>query len=287
MFKINNSDSNNTITGEYSNIHPDAMSLMKHLLKGELLIHKNQNTRIQTEEIAKGWPIQVLDFGQRRNKVILIQYNGRRYVAKRFKKPNIINGVIKRITATKAQKAFRNANLLIEKGFKTAAPVIWWEEHNALAVTDSWLITEYVHQPLISEMREYKLNKGQKEWLMSSVSHYLLSLHKAGFIPYDFNVGNVLYSATDSTNTYTNTFDSREKLNFYIIDINRMGVGSVPGFGRAMKSFDQLGVKEDEYPYLLYPYVDARGWSREKSVAKIKKIRLLSDVKKFLRHPFK
>lgn len=227
------------------------------------------------------------DFGQKRNTVILIDFNGLKLVAKRFARPRFPSGIIKRFTGTKAEKGYLNALLLKEKGFKTAAPIVWWERREKGIITDSWLVTEYLDHHLISEFRDIYHNPEQKKVLMQALSQFMTRLHNAGFLPLDFNIGNIFYSASKRYHAGNEALDIKDIYDFYLIDINRMNYGKIPSFNEAMKSFDQLGILPDEYEYLLYPYADAKGWNRKMCIDKILKIRYKNYCRKKIIHLFR
>lgn len=281
MFSINNPVGSGVLVGEASPDFPEAMQLMNNILQEGVFDPSCPQGRTRHPDSV----VLHLDYCQSRNKVLRVGFRGRRYVLKQFKRPSAIAGFVKRwITGSKARKAVRNASALLQSGFNTARPVIWWERHERGLMTDSWLVAEFLDYHLIAEFREPSLNKVQQQALMKGVSLYMLRLHMAGFLPSDFNIGNLFYSATDNFFKGEGDITSDDITDFFIIDINRMKQGRVPGFREAMKSFDQLGILPEEYPYLLYPYVDARGWDREACVKEIMKLRQRNSIRKRLTH---
>ncbi len=280
MFRINNPAGYGALLGEAFPEYPEAMQLMTNLLQEGVFNPFCPNGRVRHPDSV----VLHFDYGQSRNKVLLVGFRNKRYVLKRYKRPKVFAGFVKRYIGSKARKAARNASVLLKSGFNTARPVIWWECRERGVITDSWLITEFLDYHLIAEFREPSLNKIQKQTLMKAISLYMLRLHAAGFLPSDFNIGNLFYSADEKFHNGGNDIAVNDIKDFYIIDINRMKQGRVPGFHEVMKSFDQLGILPEEYPYLLYPYADARGWSRDKCVKEIVKIRHRNSLRKRLLH---
>lgn len=279
MFHFKDRKVGSVIVGEASPLNPEAMDLMTSIINDGIA-----TSSVEDEKISNS-PQLLKDFGQSRNRVLLIRYKESIYVAKNFKRPIALSGFIKRwVSGSKASKAYRNACILMRNGFNTARPIIWWERVEKGRITDSWLITEYLDHHLIAEFRDPYHNKVQQQALMRALAAYMLRLHEAGFRPLDFNIGNLFYSATDNFFKGEDDITSDDITDFFIIDINRMKQGRVPGFSEAMKSFDQLGILPEEYPYLLYPYADARGWNREACVKEIMKLRQRNSIRKRLTH---
>ncbi len=271
-----------TIVGEYSDRLPEAKGLLLALDKDKITSEVQGSAK--PDSIGDHLSL-IKDFGQQRNRVLLIEYKGKKYVSKQFKRPKFLNGLIRRwIRGSKARKAYRNAEKLIENGFATATPVGWSERHKGLRTTDSWLVTDYLDHHLIAEFRDPYHTLLQKQALMKALSSYMLKLHSAGIYPMDFNIGNIFYRAIPEFHDQKNHTPIPEDIKeFYLIDINRMKFGKEPTFKQVMRSFDQLGILPEEYPYLLYPYIDARGWDREKSIDTILRYRNRNSYKKKLK----
>lgn len=238
------------------------------------------------DAIRRGSPeIRLLhDFGQTRNKVTLIEFRGRRYVIKQYGRSGFLKRLIYSLSSSKARKAFDNATLLETRGFSTASPVCCLESLTGSGmIRDSWFVSTFVDKNMIGDFRNPELSEIQRRILMEALSRYMLRLHSASILPLDFNVGNIFYRGKPSF--YENPASPDDIEDFWLIDINRMSHDRKPGFRRAMKSFDQLGVLPEEYDYLLIPYIETRGWELGKCVAMIRRFRrryrLVKSLKRF------
>lgn len=200
------------------------------------------------------------DYGQRRNFVGLVNFEGKRYVVKCFAPGSPFKKLIYGLfSKTKAERAFTNAVKLMEAGFQTAMPIAAGCHVSSGMLRSSWFVAEFLDWHLVSDFRNPVLSAEQRRVIMQALSQYMVKLHAAGVMPGDFNIGNVFFQATPDF--YERTPDLSQISDFSLIDINRMSFGKIPDIRHAMKNFDQLGVSEEEYDFLLLPYAFARGWS--------------------------
>ena len=191
-------------------IHPDYTDLTDGLLK-----------------LAHGEYSPVKTFCNNRNKVDLASLDGKPVVVKKYKRTNLLTGIIYTFfRKSKARRAYEHALRLLSLGISTPFPIAYIEESRWGIFRDGYFISEYVDLPAVT-------------------------LHMTGIIPLDYNTTNILFEKTAG------------RYKFTLIDINRMKIGRVPKLKEAMRSFFQLGTYPHDYLGLLEPYVWERGFNFE------------------------
>jgi glycosyltransferase involved in cell wall biosynthesis/tRNA A-37 threonylcarbamoyl transferase component Bud32 len=180
-----------------------------------------------------------------RNQIRRMTVEDHPLVVKRFHAPALLNRIAySSVRKPKAERAYRNAKTLQEKGIATPEPVAYILCGEGL-LHESYLVT------LASTLRHtfYDFRDGViagKEDLIRAFAQYAARLHNAGVLHKDFSPGNILYDRVNG------------KWQFELVDLNRLSFGSVsPKEGCC--NLCRLWGKTDFFEVLAPAYAQARG----------------------------
>lgn len=227
--------------------------------------------------IAKGNYTPLKTFCDNRNTVELVSVDGKPMVVKRYKKTNMLTGLIYTLLRkSKARRAYEHALELIKRDIATPFPVAYFEKNRCGLFHTGYFISEYVDLPPVSELfYTDRLSPEEHYLLADNLSRFTLTLHLKGIVPLDYNTGNILVAKEG------------DRYRFSLIDINRMRIGHVPKIKEAMTSFFQLGTYPHDYLGLLEPYVWERGFDFEEALYHVIRHRRsqtrLRKIKRFFR----
>lgn len=219
----------------------------------------------------------VKTFCNNRNTVELVEIDGKPMVVKRYKKTNILTGLIYTLfRKSKARRAYEHAIELLKRDISTPFPVAYFEKSRWGIFHTGYFISEYLDLPPVSDLfYTDRLSDTEHYMMADSLSRFTLSLHLKGIVPLDYNTGNLLV-AKDG-----------DRYRFSLIDINRMRIGRVPKLKEAMTSFFQLGTYPHDYLGLLEPYVWERGFNFEDALYHVirhrRKQRRLRKIKRLFK----
>lgn len=173
-------------------------------------------------------------------------------VVKRFKCPNVIQkiGYATGISSPKAVRAYNNATILRERGFKTPTEIACLVLKSFGLVNDTYYICENTNAHPIIEV--FEREKGFHPDAATAFGQFVAKMHEKGVMHHDLNNTNVLYERTN------------KGWRFSLIDINRMTFtpdGSP--FTDKKVCFDNLtrytgNLELTRHVYLAY--LEARGW---------------------------
>jgi len=145
-----------------------------------------------------------------RNTLKAIEFNGKNYIVKSFKIPNIINKVAYRyFRDSKAKRSYLNSKKLLKLGISVPSP-IGYIEFGGLTLKESFYISELFEHDF--EIREV-LNDSSfedRENILEEFAKYSYNLHEKGVYHIDYSPGNVLIKKEQSG------------YKFAIVDLNRM-----------------------------------------------------------------
>lgn len=186
----------------------------------------------------------------RRNTVEKIQYRGRYYVVKKFRRPTITNRFIYTfIRKNKALRAYKHALELKQRGIDTATPVAYMIKYRHGLLHTAWYISEYLPGNTLRELLADMPEGENRDRLMDSYIHFTSDLHQRGICHKDYNPGNLI--VTSENGSY----------HFALVDINRMRIGSVPGTFRSSVSFVQCDMSLSDKLRTVSRYAGIRGLS--------------------------
>lgn len=181
----------------------------------------------------------------KRNRIKVIRHEGVSYNVKRYRRPNILNQwVYGHLRAPKAERAFRYGKQLTALGIQTPEPVGYILQQEGGRLQHSYLITrqvdlsrdfyEFGHGPLAG-----------REAIVEAMVDFAAAMHEKGVLHLDFSPGNILFDFRD------------EKVDFCIVDINRMRFGTV-SVADGCRSFARLWGKEDFFRLIARRYAEVR-----------------------------
>lgn len=191
-------------------------------------------------------------FCKQRNCIEKVTYGQEHFVIKRYKRPTWINCLIYTwIRKSKAQRSYEYAFKLQQKGFDTATPVAYIECKKWGILHTCYFISQYIDQPLLSEVKKEDFAPEAYKKLMQAIAQYVLDLHQNGIIPLDMNPKNIFYK--EDGNGYR----------FSIIDINRMKWGETPSLKESMKVFSTMQLDIEDYSFCIGQYAQKRGFKKK------------------------
>lgn len=180
-----------------------------------------------------------------RNTVSLAEIDGERYVIKRFHPRSRFHQLIYAgLRKSKAFRAYDNALRLIENGIQTAFPIAYAEIRRRGMLKEAVFISTYVEGGLIVDIYNPAVPKGVREDLCRGAGQFTRRMHDLGFVPLDYNPGNLFYSRKQGEDAF----------DFSIIDINRMDFVEEPSMKVRMRALSQLGLGPGEYMPALQGY---------------------------------
>lgn len=193
----------------------------------------------------------------KRNTVELVSYGTCKFVLKKYKRVGLLKGLVYTVfRKTKARRAYEHATLLREKGIHTPREVAYAEVTRGGIFSDGYFLSEYVDWPILADWYYSGVfTLAERSELVGAISHFVLRLHQAGFMPHDLNLSNIMYHRTVDG-----------KYQFQILDINRMTTGRQPGLSASMKSFHQMWASPGDEEMLVKPYAAARGFDLQRSM---------------------
>lgn len=214
----------------------------------------------------------------KRNVVEKVCMQGKEYVVKTYKRPNLFNRLVYTyLRKTKAKRAFLNAQHLLELDIETPTPVAYIEIYRKGLFSKGYFISEYVPYHTIRETFDGKTPESNDHNLKTEFMRFALALHEKKVLPLDFNSGNIFYYFDTEKGCYR----------FALTDINRMQFGKTPSTYAVMRSFEQLGVPVDGLYKLALYYSSQKGSDLEYSMFIFLFHRLRSRIKRFLKRKAK
>ncbi len=200
----------------------------------------------------------------RRNIIETVSCDGLVFVVKRYKPRSLYHRILYTgLRSSKARKAYDNALALINAGIATAVPVAYAETRKGGLFQEGVFVSLFVNGGLIVDIYSPDIDADKKRDLCDALGVFTYELHTKGFLPLDYNPGNLIYSRRATDDRYQLT----------LIDINRMSTGKIPDIEESMRSFSQIGLRPEEFLPVLRPYSDLRGFDLEKSIYSLLKWR--------------
>ena len=147
----------------------------------------------------------------KRNVIKIVEFEGKKYVVKSFKRPHLLNQIIYRFFRdSKAKRSFVNSMKLKQLGVNTPKPIGYIEFPTPFRFKESFYISEFFDFDF--EIRAVFKDKSFKdrENILKRFIEYTYKLHQKKVHHIDYSPGNILVKRVG---------DSYE---FSIIDVNRM-----------------------------------------------------------------
>ena len=179
-----------------------------------------------------------------RNELKIFERHGLELVVKSFKTPHFINKVAYSILrASKAERAYKYATILLNKGILTPQPVAYIEikKHGLLFSSFFVSIKSRFHR----EIREISNAPDLPEAypVLDDFACFTAELHRKGIFHKDYTPGNILFGKIG------------DKYAFELVDLNRMKFREVnPEEGH--KVFDKLCFSDELRRYVIQRYTE-------------------------------
>ncbi len=184
-----------------------------------------------------------------RNRVVVFEHDGVRYVVKRFKRANLVQQVAYTFfRPSKARRAYAYAARLRALGFCTPREVAYMERHRGGLFTVGYFISEECAWPtaIVPLVRAEQFDKP----LALAVAALLVRLHSQGVLHGDINLSNVLYQPTADGYAFT------------LIDTNRSRfTQGWPSDEACLHNLTRLTHRRDLLDFIAQEYARLRGWN--------------------------
>ena len=190
-----------------------------------------------------------------RNQVRILELDGLRMVAKRFKRPMLHQRIdYTFIRPSKARRAYTYGLRFLELGISTPQPIAYIETYGHGLYTDGYLVTAYCPD---SDMRLLREESDSHPELVTALMTFIVDMHCKGCLHGDTNLSNFLYHADKESPTgYALT----------TIDINRSHFIPQPTPHQCLCSLMRLTHQRPLLTMLVEQYAVIRGWNTESSV---------------------
>ena len=186
-----------------------------------------------------------------RNEVKIFKQQGLEFVVKSFKTPHFINQfVYSTLRASKAERAYRHALILLDKSIWTPIPIAYIEikkfgllVNSYFISTKSWLnreLKELSDTPVLPETYS----------VLTDFARFTASLHQKGVYHKDYSSRNILFGKI---------FDYYD---FELLDLNRMKFCEI-SLKAGCKNLSRLCLTDDMYRFFAKTYATARNVNAE------------------------
>lgn len=200
-----------------------------------------------------------------RNELRSFKYQGKEFIVKSFKRPNLINRFIYgTLRPSKAKRAYENAVKLQELGIGTPVPVGYINKRSFFLFDKSYLITlksECPHVYIELFKKEFK----DEEQVMREIGRITAIMHNNGYAHKDYGWGNILFSA------------SPDNVKIELVDLNRMYIGKID-IKMGCRNFERLPCSAQMHQWLAEEYAKWRNMETEKCLKYIKYYRSLQPL---------
>jgi len=180
-----------------------------------------------------------------RNELRSFTFEGKEFIVKSYRRPNIINRFVYGIfRPSKAKRAYENALKLLEAGIGTPIPVAYINIRSFLLFDKSYLITlksECSH--VYAELFDKKFKEEEK--VIREIGRITALMHNKGYVHKDYGCGNILFE------------DTPQGIKIEMVDLNRMQFGKV-GIKQGCKNFERLPCTPQMHKWLTEEYAKGR-----------------------------
>lgn len=201
----------------------------------KLVISENfSNSREEILDLVNHFEDQGEKFGAGvRNKIKLFELQGITVNVKAFKVPNTVNKIAYRFfRKSKAERSFKYAQKLLEKGIGTPRPIAYLEEINPLTFVHSYYISEHLSYDLTYRELVQQSDYPDHEKILRAFTRFTWKLHENGVEFLDHSPGNTLIRL------------NKGDYQFFLVDLNRMNFKNL-SLEERMKNFSRLTPQKD------------------------------------------
>lgn len=190
-----------------------------------------------------------------RNKIKLFQLEEHVVNIKSFKIPNLVNKFAYRFfRKSKAERSFRYAQLLLEKGIGTPQPIAFAQQSSGLVFKRSYYVSEHLECEFT--YRSLVLNRNLPDWeeMLRAFTRFSFRLHQQQVEFLDHSPGNTL-------------INRKEKgYEFFLVDLNRMNFRELD-FEARMKNMARLTPQREMIRVMASEYAAVSSWGEEEVFA--------------------
>ncbi|MBQ7827173.1 MAG: Kdo domain containing protein [Clostridia bacterium] len=181
-----------------------------------------------------------------RNVIKVLEVEGLQLNVKSYKKPHLINRfAYAYLRKTKAERSYRYANLLLERGIGTPEPVAYIVYRDLWGVTRSYFISLQVE--VDCEFRDLREQRpADLEPLLRAFTRFTYQLHQNSIYFLDHSPGNTLIARRG------------EEYVFYLVDLNRIRLQRIPPL-MGLKNFYRLHADEEMIDVIADEYARLTG----------------------------
>jgi len=193
-----------------------------------------------------------------RNQLKRYSAEGYDLIVKRFRKPHIINQIAYSfIRPSKAERSYRYALLLLEKGISTPSPIAFIEDKKAGLLNYSYYICLFEKE--YSHIRKQMLGEEGGKVFQKELAIYIAGLHNKGILNNDLSPGNILFRKEGT------------QVLFSLIDINRMRFMKNIPLETRYKNFKRISENTNILTYMAKEYAKACSLNEEEAVRQVNK----------------
>lgn len=197
---------------------------------------------------------------QGRNTIKRFMYEGREWIVKRYKKPNLIQ----RISYTffkksKAERAYLFSFELQARGIDTPEGIAYIENRRNGLVDDCFFISATCNDRTVNSTFG-----GKEEFdthLADCLAAFFVQMHTKGVLHGDLNLSNILYHKKDEEDAFA----------FSVIDTNRSVFKSSPTRQECLDNLKRVTHQRALLRYIVTQYAILREWNPEESVHTVMK----------------
>lgn len=194
-----------------------------------------------------------------RNEIRMFEAEGRRFVVKKYKRPNLVN----RIAYTffkkdKARRSYCFTARLREQGIYAPEEVASISVKRRGLFATAYYISLYCDYTPISKLFDPVFYCGKPEkcrMIIDAFVRFTVDLHRKGILHNDYSRNNILYKVESN--------DCR----FALIDLNRMQFRRRLSKRACIREMRRLGCDWDMLYYVSKKYAQLRQWSLPRSIA--------------------
>lgn len=187
-----------------------------------------------------------------RNELRRFHCDGRDYVFKSFRKPNIVNRLVYGfLRPSKAERSYRHALLIGSIGIGTPTPIAFAESRHGLLFGSSYYVSA------ASECRHtygdlFRDEQPCREDVCREVGRLTALMHSHGYAHLDYGRGNILFGHIDG------------RLRVELVDLNRMYIGAPLGMDAGCRNFERLPATPQMHRWMAEEYATVRGYDAER-----------------------
>lgn len=192
-----------------------------------------------------------------RNVVKAFEVNGRTWVVKRYKRPNIVQRIAYSFfKKSKAERAYLYAEKLRQRGIRTPREVAYMELQEGVLLSDSFFVSEVCELPSLSQL----LGNGYFDRdAADALARQLVVMHEKGVMHGDLNLTNILYKKNGDGD-----------FEFWFIDTNRSSFIQ-PDKDDCLNNLKRLTHDRELLKYVVERYAVERGWDADETVSGVMK----------------